>query len=233
MSATKKKCDNPDCGRLYKPYAPYVKKQRICGLKECREWLRRDYRQRKDSALDRNKYMEKDEMEAFLGAVEGDLKWKSLFRLMINGCLRIGEVGSIMPGSFDLDNHPPMLRVKTLKKKGHPILPVDIDRATIKEVLAYAKDADVKEDEPIWPMSKQTIWNMFKAVLKAAKIRRKFTTHSLRHTGILLRASAAKTVEDFEWIRQSARHSNAKVTMIYLHTTGKRRKELVGKVKWA
>ncbi len=230
LSKKARRCENTECG---KKYTPRSQRQRVCGSDECNAWLKAQAAAKIDGVLERNKYMDEDERKIFFATLDkaGD-RWRILYRLMINACLRIGEVGFLTPSDFEVEGSLSTVYVTTLKKKGRPRLPVDVDEQTVKEVLAFTKKQKMKPGERIWKIGVQQIRAEFRNILKVSGIKRRLVPHCLRHTGILMRAAAARAVEDLEWVRRSARHSSIEMTMVYLHTTSKRRKELVRKVDW-
>jgi integrase len=108
-----------------------------------------------------------------------------------------------------------VIRMPTLKKAGHPLLPVHLDNNGdfSKELRAWVKK--LKPDELLFPIAKRTLQRNFERILDRIKPDRSSLIHILRHT----RASRLIAAGfDLNYVRTQLRWSSIELAKIYVHT---------------
>lgn len=84
-------------------------------------------------------------------------------------------------------------------------------------------------DKKIRPISDETIRRLVEKYIKLAKISKRITPHSLRHTFI---TQALHTGADIKTVQALAGHSNISTTSRYCHTTEERMEAAIEKLKF-
>jgi integrase len=121
-----------------------------------------------------------------------------------------------------------VVRIPTLKKAGHPVLPVHLDNKgkLVSELQAWSKK--MKPDDLLFPMAKRTFQRVFERLLDKIKPDRASLVHILRHT----RASRlVRSGLDSNTIRQEMRWASIELLKVYSHTTEEKVSEAFGKIR--
>jgi integrase len=131
------------------------------------------------------------------------------------GC-RCGETLLVRKKSLELQpGRISIIRMPTLKKAGHPELPVDLDNDgnLAKELLVWIKK--LKPDDLLFPIAKRTFQRTFERILDKVKPDRAGLVHIMRHT------RASRLIDagcDWNYVRKQLRWSSIELAKIYVHT---------------
>jgi len=118
--------------------------------------------------------------------------------------------------------------IPTLKKSGHPVLPVHMDNKGefVDELREWSKR--LKPDDPLFPMAKRTFQRVFERILDRIKPDRASLVHLLRHT----RASRlVRSGLDPNTIRLEMRWASIELLKVYSHTTEEEVSQAFGKIR--
>jgi integrase len=121
-----------------------------------------------------------------------------------------------------------IVRIPTLKKAGHPVLPVHIDNKgeLVGELREWSKK--LKPDDFLFPMAKRTFQRVFERILDRVKPERASLVHILRHT----RASRlVRSGLDPNTIREEMRWASIELLKVYSHTTEDEVSTAFGKIR--
>ncbi len=135
--------------------------------------------------------------------------------ILETGC-RCGEALLVRKQYIEWKDGPlSVIRMPTLKKQGHPLLPVHLDNAgeVAKDLRAWVKK--LKPDELIFKIAKRTLQRNFERILDRIKPDRVSLIHILRHT------RASRLIEagfDLNYVRTQLRWSSIELAKIYVHT---------------
>ena len=129
---------------------------------------------------------------------------------------RCGETLLVRKRHLELKPGPlSTIRMMTLKKSGHPLLPVDLDNngQLAKELVVWIKK--LKPDDLLFQIAKRTFQRVFERILDKVKPERAGLVHIMRHT----RASRLIAAGfDFNYVRKQLRWSSIELAKIYVHT---------------
>lgn len=193
----------------------------------------------------RTEYLTIDEVEDILRqpdkTTEQGLRDFCILRLMLCTGFRRAEVASLKVGNLHRANGSFYLVVLG---KGGREQPIEVEDIKLLEALyKYHNDYEIpfeKEDpmfftlsrrggRPIQGIGPETIRRVVEKYKKLAKIPKRITPHSFRHTFI---TEAGKHTTDLADLRDLARHANIKTTSGYWHSKEKDRREILRKLPW-
>ncbi len=167
---------------------------------------------------ERSKYMLKEEFHRFVEVCP--LKYSLFWKIVFNAGLRISEGLNITTNDILYSENK--LLIKTLKRKGHPIIPVIIPEYLINELKMYIQKNEIIDR--IWPFSRQFAFKIFKQVCKKSGLNPKYSPHSFRHGhGVLVCDVSNGNIAQ---IQNRLRHADIKSTQFYIHISEKKQKEL-------
>lgn len=183
-----------------------------------------------NTALDSRKFLNDDEYAKVLKAsFKLDQPFGIGLRFTLETGCRCGETLLIRKRHLELTtgywdkktekfvgNPLSVVRIPTLKKAGHPLLPVHLDNKGkfIDELRGWVKK--MKPDDLLFPMAKRTFQRVFERILDRVKPERASLVHILRHT----RASRlVRSGLDPNTIRQEMRWASIELLKVYAHTT--------------
>jgi len=135
---------------------------------------------------DRSRYFFPEEWIKFFDAIKKDKK--PIFDCLINTGARIEESLNIKPKNFDWDKNRLTLRVTKMKAtKGERIgkpRTFTISSQFARRMRKYINDNKISDDEIIFKVSKQAVYQMLKRTLKKIGIedRYNFSLHNIRKT---------------------------------------------------
>jgi integrase/recombinase XerC len=144
-----------------------------------------------------------------------------LYQIAAGAGLRVGELGSLEPDSFDLGSNPPSVTIeaKRSKRRRRDVQPIRRDLA--ETIRGWLKDKP--RGEPLFPtLHSARSARMLRHDLEAAGIEyvddagRYADFHALRHTFI---SALARTTAPFAVVQDLARHSDPRLTKRYAHTS--------------
>lgn len=170
------------------------------------------------TSLDARKYLNDEEYEKIIRAsLKLDDPAGIAIRFTLETGARCGETLLVRKRHIEIKPGPlSVIRMPTLKKPGHPLLPVDLDNAgkIAKELAVWTKK--MKSDELLFPIAKRTFQRTFERLLDRIKPDRASLVHIMRHTRAsrLIAAGA-----DFNYVRKQLRWSSIELAKIYVHTS--------------
>ena len=158
------------------------------------------------------------EVTRILGALKNE-KHKTILFLIYSAGLRVGEVVRLTPRDIDSDR----LLIHVVQGKGRKDRYTVLSELTLEQLRKYYRlykperwlfpGAD--EDEFI---TERTVQRIFENACRAAKINKKVSVHSLRHS------FATHLLEDgidLRYIQELLGHASSRTTEIYTHVTEK------------
>lgn len=183
-----------------------------------------------NTALDSRKFLSDPEFDKVLKAsFKLDPPFGIGLRFTLETGCRCGETLLIRKRHLEFKDGPlSIVRIPTLKKAGHPVLPVHIDNKgkLVDELRAWAKR--MKPDDFLFPMAKRTFQRVFERILDRVKPERASLVHILRHT----RASRlVRSGLDPNTIRQEMRWASIELLKVYAHTTEEEVSTAFGKIR--
>lgn len=142
--------------------------------------------------------------------------------LMIDCALRASELIQLPLTDLNLQDHT--IRIHQSRSKSRNSRTITFGHQTYRLLYRWIKQSEQFEPRPETvffnianntgaPIGREALNKQIKALASIAKIKKPVTTHSLRHTGITLRAS---TMSPFQ-LRQFAGHTNITTTLRYVH----------------
>lgn len=137
---------------------------------------------------DRHRYFFPDEWIKFLREVKENRK--ILFETLLQTGGRIEEILNLKPKDFIWDNNSVKLRVtKSKSKKGESKIlggkqrSFGVSSQYIRKVRKYIRDNKIKDDDLLFPVTKQAVSQMFKRALERAGLNSwEFSLHNIRKT---------------------------------------------------
>jgi integrase len=174
------------------------------------------------------KYLTQLEVRAFFAAIS-DLRDATLFSLIYQYGLRVGEVALLCRGDVDLERS--RLIVKRLKGGAWTEQP--LFAATASLLRQYLYGVSVDPDRPLFagrsgPLQKRQIQSLFSRYRDRARLDRRYTCHGLRHSIAthLLDAGVA-----LEFVQDHLGHQSIRSTSIYARITDRHRLALFRKLE--
>jgi len=158
----------------------------------------------------------------------GDDTWLA-FRLGINAMLRVRELASLTVEDLHADGKPlPFIEVVALKKKVQMRFKVYIEPQLSVQLRRWLGK---RPDGNLFGIAKRTLQERFKKVAHSVGLD-PLSIHSLRHTGISIRARVAKSQDEFRYVQDQARHENINTTMKYVGFEEAQVVEMAKRMKW-
>ena len=121
-----------------------------------------------------------------------------------------------------------VIRIPTLKKVGHPELPVYFESKSdlAKELRDWT--VDLKPEDPLFPVSRRTLQRIFERVLDKIKPDRASLIHIMRHTRAsqLVKSGLAPAV-----IREQMRWASIELLKVYSHSTEEEVSKALGRIR--
>lgn len=173
---------------------------------------------------ERDKYLLKDEYRRFIDNTPE--QYKLFWEIVFNAGLRISEGLNITVNDILYSENK--ILVTTLKRKGHPIIPVIISENLINRIQEHLQNNPAINGK-IWKYSRQYAWKMFKSICVKADLNPKYSPHAARHShGVMI---ADVTNGNMVEIKNRLRHSSIKSTEFYVHVSETKQKELIQKLE--
>lgn len=152
------------------------------------------------------------------------------FRLGINAMLRVTELASLRAENLKFDAKPlPQIEIIATKKKVELKYRIDIDPETAESVQ---KLPGAKGGGTVFGMPVRTLQHKFKQIAKGMDLGH-LSIHTLRHTGVSMRAKSCKTMDELNYVRDQARHESIETTRIYMGFEEQQRVAMAKRIKWA
>ena len=161
--------------------------------------------------------LSEDEISAILKVID-NLKHRAIIMTIYSGGLRISELINLKVK--DIDSSRMQIRIEQGKgKKDRYTL---LSKKTLLTLRLYFKDFKPKvwlfEGENGGQYADSSIYKIFKIAIKQAKINKKVSIHSLRHS---FATHLLENGTDLRYIQNLLGHSSSKTTEIYTHITTK------------
>lgn len=135
-----------------------------------------------------------------------------------SGGLRISELINLKVKDIDSDR----MQIKVSHSKGKKDRYTLLSKKTLLILRQYFNEYKLKEwmfeGESSGQYADSSIYNIFSKALKAAKISKKVSIHSLRHS---FATHLLENGTDLRYIQSLLGHSSSKTTEIYTHITTK------------
>ena len=172
-------------------------------------------RQRKENYLP--EVLSEEEVVAILKAIT-NLKHKALIMTIYSGGLRISELINLKIRDIDSDR----MQIRIQQSKGKKDRYTLLSKKTLITLRLYFKEYKPKEwlfeGEGGGQYTDSSIYSIFKRALTTAKITKKVSIHSLRHS---FATHLLENGTDLRYIQNLLGHSSSKTTEIYTHITTK------------
>ena len=161
--------------------------------------------------------LSEEEVAAILKTIT-NIKHKALIMTIYSGGLRISELINLR--IKDIDSNRMQIRIEQSKgKKDRYTLLSKKTLLTLRKYFAEYKPKEwLFEGENGGQYADSSIYSIFKKALVAAKITKKVTIHSLRHS---FATHLLENGTDLRYIQNLLGHSSSKTTEIYTHITNK------------
>ena len=161
--------------------------------------------------------LSEEEVAAILKTIT-NIKHKALIMTIYSGGLRISELINLR--IKDIDSNRMQIRIEQSKgKKNRYTLLSKKTLLTLRKYFAEYKPKEwLFEGENGGQYADSSIYSIFKKALVAAKITKKVTIHSLRHS---FATHLLENGTDLRYIQNLLGHSSSKTTEIYTHITNK------------
>ena len=153
---------------------------------------------------DRHRYFFPDEWKKFMEVVKHDRQ--ILFETLLQTGGRIDEVLHLKPKDYSWENKTVTLRVtKSKAKKGESKVlggssrSFGVSSSYCRRLRSYIKTNNIKDDDLIFPITKQGVSQMFKRSLKNAKLNSwEFSLHNIRKTSGMWLKTVQRRGEDLD-----------------------------------
>lgn len=135
---------------------------------------------------DRSRYFWPEEWQKFIEAIKPEKR--PIYDILINTGGRIQEILNVKPKDFDWERNNLTLRVTKIKaRKGEKIgkpRTFVISSEFAKRMRAYIKKNNLKDDDLMFKLTKQAVYQMMRRTLKAIGIKDwyQFSLHNIRKT---------------------------------------------------
>lgn len=161
--------------------------------------------------------MSEQQVEDLLNSIE-NLKHKAILMTIYSGGLRIGEAINLKVR--DIDSKRMQIRIEQAKgkKDRYTLLSVKTLEILKKYFLAFKPQHWLFEGQNGGQYSEKSIQLVFHKAKEAAKIQKKVTVHTLRHS---FGTHLLENGTDLRYIQVLLGHSSVKTTEIYTHVTTK------------
>jgi integrase/recombinase XerD len=161
--------------------------------------------------------LSEEEVAAILKAIT-NLKHKALIMTIYSGGLRISELINLKIRDIDSDR----MQIRIQQSKGKKDRYTLLSKKTLITLRLYFKEYKPKEwlfeGEGGGQYTDSSIYSIFKRALTTAKITKKVSIHSLRHS---FATHLLENGTDLRYIQNLLGHSSSKTTEIYTHITTK------------
>ena len=161
--------------------------------------------------------LSEEEVAAILKSIT-NLKHKALIMTIYSGGLRISELINLKIKDIDSDR----MQIRIQQSKGKKDRYTLLSKKTLITLREYFKEYKPKEwlfeGEGGGQYTDSSIYSIFKRALAAAKITKKVSIHSLRHS---FATHLLENGTDLRYIQSLLGHSSSKTTEIYTHITTK------------
>lgn len=161
--------------------------------------------------------LSEEEVAAILKAIT-NLKHKALIMTIYSGGLRISELIKLKIRDIDSDR----MQIRIQQSKGKKDRYTLLSKKTLITLRLYFKEYKPKEwlfeGEGGGQYTDSSIYSIFKRALTTAKITKKVSIHSLRHS---FATHLLENGTDLRYIQNLLGHSSSKTTEIYTHITTK------------
>jgi len=170
----------------------------------------------KESHLPRD--LEAKEVERLIQATD-NVKHKCLLAIMYGGGLRVGELVRLHIEDVDIETKTVFISNSKNNKDRFTLFGAKVIPILLKYLAEYKPKNWLFESPDGGHYSERSVQEIFSRSLAKAGIRKKVSTHSLRHS--FATHKTAKGI-DMDFLRKLMGHKSIKTTQIYLHVTKER-----------
>ena len=170
-------------------------------------------------------YLQPDEARKFvIAAYQYNPRIGLMMDITLNGGLRISETLAIKISDVIFDRNQITITTLKRKTKAH-VVDLLFPEATIKICKKITDHLQLKDDDELFPYTRQWAWKCFKIILDRCKLSHLYSPHSLRHAhGIIV---AEVTHGDPIKIAKRLRHASLQQVYTYTHLTDGIQEEIV------
>lgn len=160
------------------------------------------------------------------------LKYQAMFTILADTGVRVGEMCNLLRENIILENDPPYVRVKRLKKKKPTWDVIPLADATVARLRPYLESGSVGagllfKTRNGKPYVGRMVWRIWKGLLKDAGIRHR-RLHALRHT---LGTDIVEQSQDLVACQHQLGHKDPRITAeFYAHTRMRRQRDILNQV---
>jgi integrase len=151
------------------------------------------------------KYLNSEQVTAFKKALEegGSLRDELAMRLTFRFGLRVQELANLRVSDINFDSQQIFIKgVKSGRSRSY-----DIDDTLWKKLTRYIKQNKI--EDRLFPLSTQSLKNVFKRYAEKAGLPSDFSIHSLRHSvGIAMAKEGASPIYVMKWLRHRSINSS-------------------------
>ena len=189
-----------------------------CTEQCCRSKYKKAAATMADAAIDTRKLLDDAELDEVVKRIDklDDPERICLLFIIETGC-RLGEALLVRTDYIEWKlGSMSVVRMPTLKKSGHPLLPVHLDnrRPFASEFKGWVSNKKV--GEPLFPCAKRTLQRKLERILDEVKPERSSLVHLLRHT----RASRlVRSGMPMDQVRKELRWASIELLKVYAHRT--------------
>jgi len=151
------------------------------------------------------KYLDREQIKAFEKALEkgGSLRDEVAMRLTFRFGLRVQELANLKLSDLNFDSH--QITVEGLKSGRTRTY--DVEGDLWKKLNRYLMQNKIKDR--LFPLSTQSLKNIFKKYAKLAGLPTDYSIHSLRHSiGIVMAERGASPIFIMKWLRHRSVNSS-------------------------
>ncbi len=156
------------------------------------------------------KYFTREEVHRILEATENE-RDKLMLNLMWQTGLRVSELLSLKPSNIDFRGG--VLKVPTLKRKGHPFRVIPLQPSLLGELARFIASNKIGDEERLFPLTRFRVFQIVKEACKRAGIEdERAHPHTFRHSfAVHCVLHGVPVLVLNEWLG----HSNIENTLIY------------------
>ncbi|MBU0529844.1 site-specific integrase [bacterium] len=145
-----------------------------------------------------------------------NLKHKTILLLIYSAGLRLGELINLKLGDLNSESMKIHVQQGKGKKDRYVMLSENVLEVVRKYYQTYKPKEYIIEGQKGWKYSPKSVQSIFKAVLKKAKIKKKASVHTLRHS---FATHLLDDGTDIRYIQELLGHKRLETTQIYTHVS--------------
>lgn len=167
------------------------------------------------------------EVERFLNSFS-NIKHKAIFTLCYSAGLRLGEILNIKISDIDSDRMQIRVEQAKGKKDRYGLLSPKVLDLLREYVREYKPKAYLFEGQTGSQYSSSSVQQLMRKHRKVAKIKKKATPHTLRHS---FATHLLEQGTDIRYIQDLLGHKHISTTQIYTHVSNKEKKKILSPIE--